>query len=462
MHIALLVFGQFRAYEEVLDENIQELKKAFPESTFDIYILTDKLISGAYSPEAEAEIRATLQSHQINLKLLSFWEDLHDCHSADTNMTNYMKHSGLPWNSDFLGSLWYRRYILWKLFENTKANAEYDYCVLNRIFDTDIKLFRPIHDVLTQDVLFYAIDTFFIGSPSIMKTLLKFGSNPSNFKDFQWTEGFTNTFKIFDQHIGSNKVTFCSETQILKYILDTYNKSQHKNIRFDYVEDSPSYNDAHFYIRIRRAQRIPKRILQIAIGDEYIRNLPLQLLKDNLTNHYERYEYVLFTDSHCKEFLLTHFPEYQVLYNTLTRPQYKSDLIRYLYLYMFGGYYVDIDILPLIPLRSIYEKSQCSSFICVEGAHTDPAKGVLEMANGFIGTRKNNPIFLDLVAQMAAEPNPEDYGKNVKRFYAAVKGISSQNPPFILKEKHYGQGYVIYFNDEPIALSNGQGYPPQV
>ena len=128
---------------------------------------------------------------------------------------------------------------------------------------------------------------------------------------------------------------------------------------------------------------------------------------------------------------------------------------------MFGGYYIDIDILPLLPLSTIYEKTYCTSFICVEGAHTDPAKGILEMANGFIGVRKNNPIFLDLVAQMAAEPNPEDYGKNVKRFYTAVKGISQQNPPFILKEKHYGQGYVIYFNDEPIALSNGQGYPPR-
>ena len=194
MHIALLVFGQFRAYEEVLEANIQELQKAFPESTFDIYILTDKLISGAYSPQAEAEIRATLQTHKINLKLLSFWEDLLDCHAADTNIINYMKQSKLPWNSDFLGSLWYRRYILWKLFEEaaTKSHSAYDYCVLNRIFDTDIKILRPIHDVLTQDVLFYAVDTFFIGSPSIMKKLLKFGSNPSNFKDFQWTEEFTN------------------------------------------------------------------------------------------------------------------------------------------------------------------------------------------------------------------------------------------------------------------------------
>ena len=463
MHIALLVFGQFRAYEEVLEANIQELQKAFPESTFDIYILTDKLISGAYSPQAEAEIRATLQTHKINLKLLSFWEDLLDCHAADTNIINYMKQSKLPWNSDFLGSLWYRRYILWKLFEEaaTKSHSAYDYCVLNRIFDTDIKILRPIHDVLTQDVLFYAVDTFFIGSPSIMKKLLKFGSNPSNFKDFQWTEEFTNTFKIFDQHIQTNKITFSSESQISKYILDTYDTSKHKNIRFDYVEDSPSYNDAYFYIKIIKPQRIPKRILQIAIGDEYIRQLPLQMLKDNLLKPNEAYEYVLFTDSQCCNFLLTHFPEYLDLYNSLIRPQYKSDLIRYLYLYMFGGYYIDIDILPLLPLRSIYEKSNCSSFICVEGAHTDPAKGILEMANGFIGTRKNNPIFLDLVAQMAAEPNPEDYGKNVKRFYTAVKGISQQNPPFILKEKHYGQGYVIYFNDEPIALSNGQGYPPR-
>ena len=53
MRSALLVFGQFRASEEILDANLKELQKAFPGAQFDVYILTDKKDEGNYSAELE-------------------------------------------------------------------------------------------------------------------------------------------------------------------------------------------------------------------------------------------------------------------------------------------------------------------------------------------------------------------------------------------------------------------------
>ena len=459
MHIALLVFGQFRAYEEVMEKNLQQIQKTFPTSTFDIYILTDKKPEGFYSADAEESIKFLLGKYKVSIKLFAFWEDLTSCHATDAVITEYMKQSGLPWNSDFLGSLWYRRYILWKLFE--EQNISYDFCVFNRLFDTDINLLHPLLPLLQEttgpQTLFYAIDTFFIASPPIMKRLLTFGSTAQHFKDFEWSQEFTDAFKHFDYNVATHKHTFCSQTQIFKYIFDSF--EYHKNLHADFVHGSPSHTDARFFIKLFRPTHIPKRILQIAIGDEYVKSLPLDVLKGMLVQHNEGYEYSLMTHSDCLQFLRDFFPAYLGLYESLQRPQYKSDLIRYLYLYTFGGYYIDIDILPLLPLREIYAKTGSTTFLCMEGAHTDPEKGVFEMANGFLGARRGNPIFLDLVEQMAKDPNPSDYGMNVKRFYATVKRLDSSLRPCIFKEARDGAAYSIFHNEERVGLSNGHGYP---
>ena len=202
---------------------------------------------------------------------------------------------------------------------------------------------------------------------------------------------------------------------------------------------------------------IEKKILQIAIGEKYVKSLPLQRIKDNLLKLNDTYEYILYTDKEIFIFLTTLYPQYIDLYNALQRPQYKSDLIRYLYLYTFGGWYIDIDILPTLSLSSIYQKTENSNLICMEGAHTNPEKGVFEMANGFLGSKKGNPVFIELVDLMKEEPNPSDYGENVKRLY---KKLQYNESIFIFKERQGPDGkYYIVYNQEIIGLSNGHGYP---
>ena len=98
------------------------------------------------------------------------------------------------------------------------------------------------------------------------------------------------------------------------------------------------------------------------------------------------------TDKEAEEFLQSHFPQYVHLYHRLTRPQYKSDLIRYLWLYQNGGYYIDIDILPILPLWTIYEKTENSDCFFAIGAYTNPQKGPLEISNGFIASAHKNSI----------------------------------------------------------------------
>lgn len=471
MLIALLNFGQPRAYEEVMEENIKQIQAAFPSCELHIYVLTDKKITGGFYEDTEDKIKSILDKYKIAIKLFAFWEDLVEFHSTDEIIGQYVK----GWlgkrdcspNTDWMGHMWYRRYILGKLFESVKGSNIYDYCVLCRLFDTEIKLLRPIMPSLEPDTLFYAIDTFFIGSLSVMNTLLKFGRTTEHYKDFEWTAEFTEAFRAFDYTLATKKETLCSEAQVFQYIRNTFAADKHQNIRWDFVEGSESHTSAFFYVRHVRAKPIPKKILQIALGSSYRAGLPLDMLKGRLLQINQGYEYVLMDDAGAQKFLLEHFPKYISLYTSLTRVQYKSDLLRYLYLYTFGGYYIDIDICALVSLDCIYDKTMLARCFFFQGAHTDPVKGVYEMCNGFVGCVKGVSLFLDLVGEMVSEPNPADYGKNVKNLYGAVGRRSANGQVklyencagfYVFREVGVEGKYYMVYRDEVLALSNGHPF----
>jgi hypothetical protein len=320
---------------------------------------------------------------------------------------------------------------------------------------------------LEKDKLFYAVDTFFIGSPSVINTLLKFGRTTENYKDFEWTAEFTEAFRAFDYTLATKKETLCSEVQVFQYIRNTFAADKHQNIRWDFVEGSESHASAFFYVRHVRAKPIPKKILQIALGSSYRAGLPLDMLKGRLLQINQGYEYVLMDDAGAQKFLLEHFPKYISLYNSLERVQYKSDLLRYLYLYTFGGYYIDIDICALVSLDCIYDKTMMARCFFFQGAHTDPVKGVYEMCNGFVGCVKGMSLFLDLVGEMVREPNPADYGKNVKNLYGAVGRRSANGQVklylncggfYVFREVGVEGKYYMVYRDEVLALSNGHPF----
>ena len=471
MLIALLNFGQPRAYEEVMEENIKQIQAAFPSSEIHIYILTDKKITGGFYEDTQGKIRGILDKYKITIKLFVFWEDLIEFHSTDEILGEYVKgwlgERDCSPNTDWMGNMWYRRYILGKLFESVKGSNIYDYCVLCRLFDTEIKLLRPIIPSLEPETLFYVIDTFFIGSPSIMNTLLKFGRTTEKYKDFEWTAEFTEAFCAFDYTLATNKVTLCSEAQVFHYIRNAFRADKHQNIRWDFVETSESHASAFFYVRHVRAKPIPKKILQIALGTSYKASLPLDVLKGRLLQINRGYEYVLMDDEGAQKFLLEYFPKYISLYTSLTRVQYKSDLLRYLYLYIFGGYYVDIDTLPILSLDAMYDKTMLAKCFFFQGAHTDPVKGVYEIHNGFMGCVKGMSLFLDLVEEMVRDPNPADYGKNVKNLYCAValrgggevKLYENFAGFYVFREVGVEGKYYMVYRNEVLALGNGHGYP---
>lgn len=463
MKLGLLVFGQFRAWEDVLEDNIKTLEKQFTNYDVDVFILTDTLPSGMYSKEAEHRIHERLSAAGFSLKHIFYWEDQIHLHTYDTLLTQlnktFLGDVEPTWKNDWMMNLWYRRYILWKLVEESVDIHEYSVFFFARIFDTYIEIKESISEYLTDhETLYTCIDTLFFGSPALMKLLFQFGSSFSNWKHFEWTPEFKQAFLEYDQSIGEREHTLCSESQVFYYIYTTIPKW--KNIRIDF---NKSGDTNKLNVRIIRHMPIPRKITQIALGDAYIASLPLELLHHNLTLPNPGFEYRLLTTHDCLEFLIQYFPNYLPLFHSLQRPQYKSDLIRYLWLYIHGGWYIDIDLLPMMNLRALYEMTEQAELVVSFGANY-----TFEMANGFLAAVPGHPLFLDLVQEMAIEPNPSDYGMNVKRMFRictekyGIEPFQKRKGVFAFLEAPSQPGnYFIWHYEQPVVVSNGNGYPPK-
>jgi len=258
MRVAVLIFGQFRYFNEILDTNIQEIKKTFPGASIDIFILSNRLRSGNYTEENEQKVRNILEKNGTTIRMFRFWEDLVEYHAYDTEVFEYYTNlvnrnayrmQGLHHNIRWHANIWYRSYILWKLFEEC-AEGSYDYCVFARIFDTEIRLLRPIlteKDV--QTTFFIGSDALFISSPPLMKQALSLGSRTENFQYFTWSPGFKEACMEMNGFIAIIQQTLSPEAQIFKWVYDTVPK--YKNIRWDYdFEDSVSNEKANFFVRV--------------------------------------------------------------------------------------------------------------------------------------------------------------------------------------------------------------------
>jgi len=470
MNIAVLVFGQFRSAKEDLEKNLEQLKKAFSGAPiFHTYILTDKLDSGNYSEATETFVRNTFAANNFPIKFLEFWEDFPDCHATEEILNRHLKdkiQGSLTPRAEWAASMWYRRYILWKNFEAfaKKNKLSYDHILFTRIFDTSIVALKPLKPLLhkSPETLYYCIDTLFLGSHTLMKLLFHFGSSTEFWKSFEWTPELIQEFSKFDLCLSQTKPTFSSEAQIYQYIRTHI--PHHKNIRHDFSNPTTNQADAYLYVKIQRQNIIPKRILQIAIGDEYIKSLNLPQIKNALLKPFNtEYEYTLFTDTCCQNFLQEFYPEFSELYTKLERPQYKSDLIRYLYLYKYGGYYIDMDIQIFLPLYTIFEYTKNSSTFFAIGAHTSKRTNTYEVCNGFVGTKPGRPEFLEVATLMKEDPNPEDYGTNIKRLYKTLSKNQEIQPfqpnsktgiYFFREVVHLGK-YFLVNHKEVIGFSNG-------
>jgi inositol phosphorylceramide mannosyltransferase catalytic subunit len=106
--------------------------------------------------------------------------------------------------------------------------------------------------------------------------------------------------------------------------------------------------------------KIPKRIIQTAKSS----HLPIleKAAVANVRLLNPDFEYLFFDDKQVVEFIDLHFPEYRSVFDAFRFPISKYDFFRYLAVYHFGGFYLDLDVFLASGLEGLLEYSCVFTF----------------------------------------------------------------------------------------------------
>jgi len=100
------------------------------------------------------------------------------------------------------------------------------------------------------------------------------------------------------------------------------------------------------------------------------------------------YEYKLYDDEDCRAFLKKHFGKnYADAFDILIPGAFKCDLWRYAALYVYGGVYLDMDMIPLVPFDSLIPPE--AKFVSVVDRTMNGIAGIYQ---AFLACEPGNPI----------------------------------------------------------------------
>jgi hypothetical protein len=140
--------------------------------------------------------------------------------------------------------------------------------------------------------------------------------------------------------------------------------------------------------------KIPKRIIQTWKHKDL--NPEFQKIVDVWKTNNPDYEYILFDDNECKEFIKDNFDrEILNTYNYIVPGAYKADLFRYCYLYINGGVYIDIDTLCIGKLDDFLLPNV--EFIAPIDLNSNPNEGYHNIFNSFICSIPKHSILLECI-----------------------------------------------------------------
>ena len=174
---------------------------------------------------------------------------------------------------------------------------------------------------------------------------------------------------------------------------------------------------------------IPKIIMQTWKTE----NLPdkWKSSQESIKKYMKDWEYVLMTDEMNEKFIKKHFPDFLKYFKNFKFGIQRADAIRYCWLYVNGGLYIDCDFELLAPLDQLFIKDS-DLYLGVSSNN----KSII--TNGFIACKPKQKCWLLMIEQMK-KPLPFYYKflKNVEVMYSTGpmllnKVIRENNIPFKL------------------------------
>lgn len=149
---------------------------------------------------------------------------------------------------------------------------------------------------------------------------------------------------------------------------------------------SPSY-----FLKNRIVENSSKPILFQTWVSHTTQNDHIWRCYHKILNMYPDHSYLLFSDFEMKAFIRQHYDERVCAqYDNIVPTAFKSDFFRYLFLYRYGGMYLDISVEPVLPLFDFLANFYPSSRYEFVSARDNGLKNGIW--NGFMYCEPQHPI----------------------------------------------------------------------
>ena len=198
------------------------------------------------------------------------------------------------------------------------------------------------------------------------------------------------------------------------YIYDDNNNNIYNN-HSNYIEHFTTNNINNINI----TNQIPKIIIQ-TVGNK---NTIHKKIYNNIKNYGNGYMHLIFNDNDCIQFFVkfkNYLPDNIITIFNKLKGAHKADLFRYVFLYIYGGIYLDIKTELIEDLDKTFNKNLLYSVLSIipntiyQGIIVSPAK---------------NPIFKDLINFICNnhELSFKEYSIFTKDFYDKIKYYSGKD-----------------------------------
>lgn len=117
----------------------------------------------------------------------------------------------------------------------------------------------------------------------------------------------------------------------------------------------------------------------------------------SINKYMSTWQYVLMTDEMNRDFVAEYFPSFLEQYDAFPYPIQRADAIRYCWLYINGGLYLDCDFELLGGLDELFTEDH--DLFLLASSNTPDV-----ITNGFIAAKPGNKVFLDMLEEMKKPP----------------------------------------------------------
>ena len=225
------------------------------------------------------------------------------------------------------------------------------------------------------------------------------------------------------------------------------------NLNF-FQNKSTFYNDYKNYKTIipnfqKKSLQIPKTIHLT----HYDKNCIPKKVWENLNKFAPDYLIKYYSDKECITFLKQNYSnEIVSIFKNLSTGPHKADLFRYCLLYKVGGIYLDIKIVPIIQLNTIFNHIKNNLLYTVLSRS--------HIFQGIIASYPSNEIFVDLITDffnlghkyfsINMHAGYLEYHYFTKRFYIHLQNRMKLN----VGENFYSDQSVILFQEKEKQINN--------